>query len=56
MLLHFRGRPGFDPHDAVLRSDRDLGQWMDAKRQEALDTINTVLRDLQMQPLSNLRT
>jgi hypothetical protein len=54
MLL--RGRSGFDPHDAVLRSDRNLGEWMDAKRQEAIDTMNTILRDLQMQPLSNLRT
>jgi hypothetical protein len=56
MLLHFQGRSGFDPHDGVLRSDRGLGEWMDTKRQEAIDTMNTILRDLQMQPLSNLRT
>ena len=56
MILHLQGRPGFEPHDAVFRRDHDLGNWMDAKRQEAIDTMNTILRDLQMQPLSNLRT
>ncbi|MFA6054722.1 MAG: HNH endonuclease signature motif containing protein [Thermodesulfovibrionales bacterium] len=56
MLLHLRGLSGFEPHDTAFRRDRDLSDWMDAKRQEAIDTMNTILRDLQMQPLSNLRT
>jgi hypothetical protein len=56
MLLHLRGRPGFDPHDTVLRGDRELGQWMDERRQQAIDLMNAILRDMQMQPLANLRT
>jgi hypothetical protein len=56
MILHLRGRPGFDPQDSALRGDRHLGRWMDEKRQQAIDTMNAVLRDIRMQPLANLRT
>ncbi len=55
MLLHLQGRPGFDPHASDVRNNRELGDWMDTKRQEAINTMNTVLRDLQMQPLEDLR-
>jgi hypothetical protein len=55
MLLHLRGQPGFDLHDAALRGDQDLGRWMDEKRQQAIDTMSAILRDLQMRPLANLR-
>ena len=56
MLLRLQERPGFDPHTAALRSDGKLGGWMDAKRQEAIGTMNTILKDLQMQPLEDLRS
>jgi len=55
MLLHLQGRRGFEPHAAALRGDRDLGDWMDEKRQQAIDAMNTILRDMQMRPLKNLR-
>ena len=56
MLMHLQRRPGFDPHTAALRSDRELGRWMDDKRQEAIATMNTILKDIQMQPLQALRS
>ncbi|HEY1170265.1 MAG TPA: HNH endonuclease signature motif containing protein [Verrucomicrobiae bacterium] len=56
MLLHLEGHRGFDPHDEVLRRDRNLGHWMDEKRQQAIDIMNGILRDLQMQPLAKLRS
>jgi hypothetical protein len=56
MCLQLRGRPSRDPHDEVLRGDRDLGRWMDEERQQAIDILNGILRDLQMQPLAKLRT
>lgn len=55
MLLHLNGRHGLEDIHAGMRVDNNLSDYMDAKRQEAIDTINSILRDLRMQPLDALR-
>jgi len=38
-----------------FRADRELGAWMDANRQEAIDIMNSLLDEVGMQPLRGLR-
>lgn len=55
MLLHLSGRHRLESLDADIRQDRTLGDWMDDQRQKAIDTMNSILKDLRMQPLKDLR-
>lgn len=55
MLLHFNGRHGLESFIDNMRGDRALGKWMDEERQKAIDTMNSILLDLRMQPLKSLR-
>lgn len=57
----FRPRP-HRLHDRELeefmegfRHNRDLGNWMDKQRQEAIEIMNSLLGELGMQPLRGLR-
>jgi hypothetical protein len=60
MLFHLRG-PRHLHHKELesfmedFRGDRDLGNWMDKKRQEAIDIMNSILEEVGMQPLRGLR-
>lgn len=56
MLLHLQARPGFDMDSSALRHDRELGAWMDTKRQEAIDLMNNILTDSRMRHLKDLKT
>ena len=60
MLFHLRGLRHFRHREMEafmegFRDDRDLGNWMDEKRQEALDIMNSLLEEVGMQPLRGLR-
>jgi hypothetical protein len=39
---------------AGFRGDQDLGRWMDGQRQRVIDTMNLILTEVGMQPLSGL--
>ena len=60
MLFHLRG-PRHIYHREIeafmegFRSDHDLANWMDGKRQEAIDIMNSLLDEVGMQPLRGLR-
>ena len=60
MLFHLRGPRQIHHREMEafmegFRSDRDLGNWMDEKRQEAIDIMNSLLDEVGMQPLRGLR-
>jgi hypothetical protein len=60
MLIHLHGprrhhRGNIDEFMEGFRHDRDLGNWMDKQRQEAIDIMNSLLQQLGMQPLRGLR-
>ena len=38
-----------------FRHDRNLGDWMDKQRQEAIKIMNSLLEEIGMQPLRGLR-
>lgn len=60
MLFHLRG-PRNIYHGQMemlmegFRGDRDLGTWMDEKRQKAIEIMNALLDEVGMQPLQGLR-
>ncbi|MBN1812655.1 MAG: HNH endonuclease [Anaerolineae bacterium] len=53
-----RGYPNdfeFDKRmDRRFRRDRDLGEWMDTQRQEAIETMNSILQEIGHQPLRGI--
>jgi hypothetical protein len=55
---HYRGYPGsFELErqmDSLFRRDRDLGAWMDAQRQEAIEIMNSMLEEIGHQPLRGI--
>ncbi len=60
MLFHLRGprhlhNQELEAYMEGFRGNRDLGQWMDKKRQEAIDVMNSILEEVGMQPLRGLR-
>jgi hypothetical protein len=60
MLFHLHGPRSLDHGDIDvftegLRNDRDLGNWMNKQRQEAIALMNSLLQELGMQPLRGLR-
>lgn len=60
MLYHFRSPAfshGFDRLAVMegFRHDRDLGDWMDKQREEAIKVMNSLLDEVGMQPLRGLR-
>ena len=60
MLFHLHGPHRIHHRDMEMfmegfREDRDLGKWMNEKRQEAIDIINSLLDEVGMQPLRGLR-
>jgi len=60
MLFHLRGprgmyREGLEDFMEGFRHDADLGKWMDNKRQEAIEIINSLLEEIDLQPLRGLR-
>jgi hypothetical protein len=40
--------------DRRFRGDRNLGDWMDAQRQEAIETMNSMLQEIEHQPLRGI--
>ncbi len=60
MLLNLRGshRSHHRELDNLMeefRYDSDVGNWMDEKRQEAIDIMNSLLDEVGLQPLRGLR-
>jgi hypothetical protein len=60
MLFQHRRYPEFRQPELEqfmegFRHNRDLGTWMDEKRQEAIDIMNTLLEEAGMQGLRGLR-
>ena len=60
MLFHLRGprhlhHPDLELFMEGFRGDSELGAWMDQKRQEAINIMNSLLDDVGMQPLRGLR-
>lgn len=60
MLFHLRGPHRFHHREIEelmegFRHDRDLGNWMDKQRQEAINIMNSLLEEVGMQPLRGLR-
>jgi hypothetical protein len=60
MLFHHRGPHRFHNREIEelmegFRYDRDLGNWMDKQRQEAINIMNSLLEVVGMQPLRGLR-
>jgi len=60
MLFHLRGprgmyHRGLEDFMEGFRHDPDLGGWMDKKRQEAIEIMNSLLEENGMQPLRGLR-
>ena len=46
----------FDPvMERHFRADRELGEWMDERRQHAIDLMNSILSEIGHQPLEGLR-
>jgi len=41
--------------DENFRRDRDLGNWMDAQRQEAIEIMNSIIQEIGHQPLRGIR-
>jgi hypothetical protein len=59
MLFHIRGHRfsnrDLDEFMDGFRHDRGLGNWMDMKRQEAINLMNSLLAELGLQPLQGFR-
>ena len=55
---YHRGHPGDFEFDRQIgkdfRSDRDLGDWMDTQRQEAIETMNSILQEIGYQSLRGI--
>ena len=41
--------------DRRFRRDRDLGDWMDTQRQEAIEIMNSILEEIGHQPLRGIK-